>query len=383
MSKQTQEIKKDKPLKTPSLWQITKKTWIYNIFWGLLFIGLFFAFWTIDDVAFELDWFLMYGLERPRWQLLVVGFQSYLALRAFFKLCNCVRFSFLAKKHIDEVTDGSGYKKVYEGTEGTGKTFNATNDAFYMSFNASEGLRFRYFLKKPFSAELEAKNDVDWQALKQSYAFYEANKDKIPNLSATYDIEYCGRKSYDFNIAYLDQKKRPPESLVVSMSETANLLPNSQSRLPKDEKKDTKQFIKKNETLGYCRQWFDMRIIADEQRGSEIFLGLRALFSSNIRLTARKKVMRAKFLDWILSRLYAKIMKKGEKNTAFLSKCYINLSKFNEDIGFYQFSFIERDPERGTILSDVNSFIVPCDVPFVYDSRGERSKYPLLANKPE
>ena len=383
MSIKEKKIKKDKPLQAPSLWHITKKTWIYNTFWGVLFIGLFFAFWTIDDVAFELDWFLMYGLEQLRWQLFVVSIQAYLALRSFFKLCNCIRFTYLAKKHIDDVTDSSGYKKCYEGTEGTGKTFNATNDAFYMSFNAADALQFKYFLKKPFSAELEAKNDVDWQAVKQSYQFYENNKDKIPNLSATYAIEYEGRKNYDFDVAYLDQKKRPPESLVVSMSETANILPNSQSRLPKDEKKDEKGFIKKNETLGYCRQWFDMRIIADEQRGGEIFLGLRALLSLNIRLTARKKLMRAKLLEWTLSRLYSKIMKKGEKNTRFLSNCYIKLSKLCEDIGFYQFSYVERDPERGTILSESNCFIVPCDVPFIYDTRGERTKYPLLANNPE
>lgn len=375
MSKKTDE------LKFPSIWKRIKPTVIYNAILSAIWIPLFPIFYDLDKVAFELDFFLMFGVENFRWQLITTLFCFFFFLRQICKDLNLVIFAIRAAKHDDDVIMFGGHKRLFDGLEGVGKTLNATNDAVLLACDKDEKLRFEYYLKKPYEDNL--KDDIHYKVLCESYEWYKKNPDKIPHLMANYKIEYDGRENYEFDIDYLKQDKRLAEGFTMALTELADELPNSWSKMPKDESKDDHKIIKMNETLSKSRQWFDLTIVSDEQRMGEVFIGFRSTTGQGRSLISRQRVLKPKFLRFIERRLYNRIMKKKEKTSKWLSWRYTFLHKIADSIGFYEFEYIDRDVLTSKGKTEKQTFVVPCRFLFKYDTRGERGKYRLYGNKPE
>lgn len=368
-------------LKFPSIWKRIKPTIIYNVILSAIWIPLFLIFYDLDKVAYELDFFLMYGVYALRWQLLTTVLCFYFFLRQIFKDLNLIIFTIRARKHDDDVIMFGGHKRVFDGIEGVGKTLNATNDTVILACDKDEKMRFEYYLNKPFSAELA--NDKHYKALCDSYEYYKANPDKIPHLMANYKIEYDGKENYPFDMAYFDQEKRLAEGFAMALTELADLMPNSWSKMPKDESKDDHKVIKKNETLSKSRQWFDLTVVSDEQRMGEVFIGFRSTTGLGRSLVGRERVLRPNFLRFLERRLYNRIMKRKEKTSKALSRAYCVLHKISDSIGFYEFEYIDKDVLTSKNAKDKQTFVVPCRFLFKYDTRGEREKYRLYGNKPE
>ena len=73
----------------------------------------------------------------------------------------------------------------------------------------------------------------------------------------------------------------------------------------------------------------------------------------------------------------------GKKNKKFLSVMYRKLFDVVQDIGFYKFVLVERDGEKGTVLN-TSERVMSCDLPFKFDTRGERKKHPdMYLRSPE
>ena len=401
--------KKNKPLslKKPTLYSRVWKIWLYNIIWSAVFFGLFLGFYTIDELCLELDHFLMWTFWDLRWQFVLIALSFWFFFRQIMKDLNLIRFTYLTHKHDKEIIEKGGYKRTYEGDEGTGKTTNVAYDTVMLACDKDQEMHLSYYLKLPFAEKLE--NDVDFKVLKESFEFYEKHPDKIPHCMANFDIKYDGKTSYPFSMEYLDQKKRLAEGFVCGLTELGNILPNSWSRIPADPKKDKNDARIKSTTLSLCRQFFDLTIVGDEQRTGEIFLAFRALVTQNKDLRERKKVLRPIFLELILDAFERKVFRLGDKIMSLKFKirenpekirlykkvrklykplrrwatAYIKLSRLIRVLGFYKCTYDLRDATSNLLLEEGLTAVISADYPMEFDTRGERFKYDLYAESPE
>lgn len=369
-------------LYAPSMWERTQKTWYYNLFWLILFSWLFYANYTIDELCLELDRFTLGESESEHYiKLATICMLFWYWVRSVMRTLNVLRRTIHSTQHEYEVISNPTAKRAYEGVEGTGKTINTANDVLLLSAEEDRKLRLRYYLMCPFAEKL--KDDADFKAVKESYYFYKNNPDKLPHLMLNFKMKYKGREQYDFDMDYIDQKKRLAEGFVVGLTEVANILPNSESKMSKDKSKDKFNAHGKTEFLSLSRQYAAMKLVYDEQRIGEVFLPLRSVTGTSSRLEDRQKVLPAHFLEWCLDGLESLILALKESTPKWLSRLYSKLSDLIEDIGFYIFRYKDKEAIKDTVKSEDNFFVLPCDLPFEYDTRGERYKYRLFAKKPE
>ncbi len=371
----------DNRLIAPSLFETNWKCAIYNLIGLAISSLLFFGNYTIDDLCFELDVALGYGLfERPvELALVLITFSFF--VYSFFRCMNVIRYASRSKKHIEETVENPTAKRAYEGVEGTGKTLNTASDVLYLSAEEDEALRLRYYLKYPFREEL--KDDQDYKALKESYDYYESHSNKIPHLMLNFKMKYRNREQYDFDMGYINQEKRLAEGFVIGLTEVGNLLPNTESKMSKRAKNDEFKAKEKTEFLSLSRQFTATKMVYDEQRTGEVFLPLRSVTGLNILLTDRRKVLNPFFLIFLHTRLKNRILRRREKTTKFEAKLYNAMHELIEDIGYYVFTYSDKEAIKDKVKSEDNTFVISCDIPFEFDTRGERYKYRLFANKPE
>lgn len=381
---------KENYLKKPSILRLTWKLWLYNLFWLALFTGLFFAHYTIEELCLELDHFMMYGLIDFRPQFILIIFLFFFFIRHVLKTCNLIRFTFRMSNDIQKIMDNPVSKRAFEGVEGVGKTLLTAYVTLFLACKADDNLRLRYYLLCPFSAEL--KNDADFKVVKNSFEYYENHKDKIPHVMLNFKMKYRNQEQYDFDMDYIDMKKRIAEGFVIGLTEVANILPNSESKLPKDSaKKAAKKDCKDNEEdfngkvkttfLSLSRQYAAVKIVYDEQRTGEVFLGLRSVTAINNLLEDRIKVLSPHFLIYILDLLKRRIRRKGVETSKKLSKSYKWLESVVEDIGFYIFKYSDKEAIKDKVKTKDNSLVISCDLPFEFDTRGERFNYALFNHK--
>ena len=270
---------------------------------------------------------------------------------------------------------------MYEGTEGVGKTLNTAYETLFLATAKDRAMRLAYYLKCPYSSML--KDDTDFKVLKESFQYFERDKEHIPHLMANFDIIFEGKKQYPFSMEYLDKTKRLAQGFACGLTELALWLPNSWSRIPADEKKDVHNLKVKNELLSLSRQYFDLSIVADEQRTGEVFLGFRSVVSSNRQLTQRRKVLTPVFLEKLQGLLERRVLKKKTKTTSRLSKLYTKLSNLIQDIGFYVFYYSDKESIKDIVNSEENTFVISCDIPFEFDTTGQRKNYTLYDKSPD
>ena len=84
----------DNALYAPSLYSRVWKIWLYNTIWTAVFFGLFWGLYGLDALAFELDYFMMWGFAKPRLQIVPVGLSFWFMFRQFFKVLNLIKFTY-------------------------------------------------------------------------------------------------------------------------------------------------------------------------------------------------------------------------------------------------------------------------------------------------
>ena len=174
----------DNALYAPSLYSRVWKIWLYNIIWTAVFFGLFWGCFGLDALAFELDYFMIWGFTKPRLQIVPVGLSFWFMFRQFFKVLNLIKFTYLTSKHDDDIILYGGCKRMYEGTEGVGKTLNTAYETLFLATAKDRAMRLAYYLKCPYSSML--KDDIDFKVLKESFEYFERDKEHIPHLMQPY-----------------------------------------------------------------------------------------------------------------------------------------------------------------------------------------------------
>ena len=382
MKKKKEKLKTYKPLNYPSVFGRVWRLYVYNAVFTVLFFWLFWGNFTIDDLAFELDYFTLWGFTGFRMNLIYVSISFFFMMRQFFKDCNLIKFTILMHSHDKEVIEKGGNKRLYDGVEGSGKTMTNANDTLFIACKKDVAMRLAYYLKYPYKDEL--KDDKDYKVLCESFNFYsERSGEYLPHLMADFDIVYKGRKNYKWSMDFLDQKKRPAEGFAVAITEIANKLPNAWSKVPADDKKDKHNMKVKSETLSLTRQWYDMTIIGDEQRAGEVVLAFRSVCSQTRHLLGWRKVLSPKFLEMLLSVLRKRILKKKEKNTKFRSFLYVRLERLVNRMGFRIISYQDKESITDKIKDEEQYFVLSCDLPFIYDTRFERNNYKDYEKSPD
>lgn len=382
--KKKEKIKKVKynHVDFPSVWGRVWRLVVYNAVATAATFWLFWGNYTLDDVAYELDYFTLWGFTAFRPQIFLVCITFFLMLRQFFKDCNLLRFTLAMIKHDNEVTETGGNKRLYDGVEGSGKTMTNANDTLFIACSKDVAMRLAYYLKYPYKEAL--KDDKDYKVLCESFNFYrDHDEELVPHLMADFDIKYKGRKNYEWSMDFLDQKKRPAEGFAVAITEIANKLPNAWSKIPADEKKDKHGMKTKSETLSLTRQWYDMTIIGDEQRAGEVVLAFRSVCSQTRNLIGWRKVLSPKLLEFCLRALKSRILRKQEQTSKLLSATYVRLETLVNRMGFRVISYRDKEAIRDTVKDDEQTFVLSCDLPFIYDTRGERKNYALYENSPD
>lgn len=368
-------------LNAPTLIKRVWKTWIYNLICIAVTFGLYFGFFSLYDMAYELDYFMLYGFLDFRFNLITCGVAFYYMIRQFFKACNLIKYTVLTSKHDDEIIEYGGYKRMYEGDEGTGKTMAVGYDTLFLACYKDYEMRFKYYLLCPYKDELT--NNVDFKVLKENYDLYNAETTKIPHYMANFEVEYDGRKQYDWSDDYFDKKLRLPEGMAVGLTELANILPNAWSRVPKNEEDDTHNMRIKTEVLSLTRQIYDAHITGDDQRAGEVALQWRSVVARTYDIIERPKVLSPHFLIKLENMVKKAIVKRGEANTKFLTKLYNVLHDLIEDIGFFVYVYNVTDSQSGRVLEEGKTFVISCDIPYKYDTRGQGKKIPLYSQKPD
>lgn len=371
-----------KPLAYPSVFGRVWRLYVYNAVFTALFFWAFWGNFTLDDLAYELDYFTLYGFAGFRLNFIAVLVAFFFMLRQFFKDCNLIKYTILMRQHDKDIIEHGGNKRLYDGVEGSGKTMTNANDTLFIACKKDVAMRLAYYLKYPYKEEL--KNDPDYKVLCESFNFYKDHSDKyIPHLMADFDIEYKGRKNYRWSMDFLDQKKRPAEGFAVAITEIANKLPNAWSRVPADEKKDTHNMRIKSETLSLTRQWYDMTIIGDEQRAGEVVLAFRSVCSQTRHLLGWKKVLQPKFLETLLSLLQSLILRRKEKTRRLTSFLYVRLERLVNRLGFRVFSYVDKEAVTDKAGDKEQVFVLSCELPFIYDTRYERLNYKDYGKSPD
>ena len=374
--------RQENALFAPTMWRRTYKTWLYNIGWLVLFSGLFFSLYTIEQLCIELDRFTMGYFDNVH-ILAVMLALFWFWFRSLMRTLNVLRRTLNCIEHENDVINNPVAKRAYEGIEGTGKTINTANDVLLLAAEEDRRLRLRYFLMCPFAEEL--KDDPDFKIVKESYYYYKNNPDKIPHLMLNFKMKYQGREQYDYDEAYVNQEKRLAEGFVIGLTEAGNDFPNTESKMGKIKDADEDPFKAKIKTefLSLSRQYTATKIVYDEQRTGEVFLPLRSVTGTNYRLDERNKVLPPHFLMLVLDKLGDKIYNLGEDTPAYLARIYLKLEDLIEDIGFYVFKYADKEAIKDKVKSEDNEFVIPCDLPFDYDTRGERYKYRLFSRSPD
>lgn len=373
--------KKHYVLKKPSLLRRVWKVWVYNIFWLALFTWLFWGNYSIDELCEQLDLFLSSLLLYVRKDFFVMLLAFWFWFRQVFKVANLIKYTILTSKHDKDVIENGGSKRCYEAVEGTGKTLNVANDVLLLACDQQKKHDVKYYLLCPFEEELG--NNDDFKAIKSSYEYFEVNKKFIPHLMANFPLEYKGRNAFQFEMAYIDQEKRLAEGFAIGLSEIANVLPNAWSKVPADEEKDVNKLRVKNEFLSLSRQYTATKIVADEQRTGEIYLGFRSVISSNKYLEERVDILTPHFLVWIYNRLIKRVRKKRERTSKFLSRTVRFFENIIQDIGFYKFIYSDKEAIKDNVKEEKLSFVLSKDLPFKFDTRGMRKNYRLYKQKPD
>lgn len=397
---------KDNSLKKPSLFQREKITLLYNLILSAVFFGLFFGIYSIDELALEADYFLYYGFQDFRIELIPILVIGWFAFRQLFKDINFVYYTYLSSCHDEDIVKKGGYKRAYDGDEGTGKTTNVANDTLFIACAKDRAMRLAYYLKMPYAKELE--DDVDFRVLKESFRYFERNGGYIPHFMTNFKVIYQGKENYPFSMDYLDQTRRLAEGFACGLSELGLHLPNAWSRMPADKSKDSNKLHVKNATLSLSRQLYDLTITADEQRIGEVMVQFRALVTLFKSLRERKHVLKPKFLHMILDLLENKVLKMGARAEFYqslveegsasiketcrlkrllkklkrLSSFYSKFNNFVRKIGFWKNIYDLRDANNNALIEEGLIFVTPCDLPFEFDTRGERKKYSIYEKSP-
>ena len=269
----------------------------------------------------------------------------------------------------------------WDGAPGTGKTFTSIYLSCYQAVVLWDELITQYLLHMPFAAkylyEYQQGKSTFWIAYKAVYdsiKFYNENG-YIPCCYSNVKFMLCGKEPIPLDIKYFQQKKRFAEYNVKLVDEIAEMLPNSMRT--NNGFKDPLNVNDINNYLSLFRQFDEGHMLINDQRGGEVFIGVRAVLNVTNYLIEQRTLLSPRFLHWLYGMLVARIKKRGINTSRRLSAFLFRLDALIKDIGFRRFYYVRTLGADGRMRNDkdIHSYVLPCDVPFTYDDRARRNEY--------
>lgn len=270
---------------------------------------------------------------------------------------------------------------MLDGAPGTGKTFSSIYLTCYQALVLWDELITQYLLRMSFAAKYKWEYDkgksnvwIAYKAVYDSVKFYNENG-YIPCCYSNVKFKLAGKEPIPLDIKYFQQRKRFAEYNVKLVDEGAELLPNTMRT--NNGFKDSLSVNDINNYLSMFRQYDEGHFVFNDQRGTEVFKGARSVFNVTNYLIEQRTLLSPRFLQWLYGFLVGRIKKRGINTSRRLSAFLFRLDELIKDIGYRRFSYVQTVGAEGRMRNskEVQSYVLPCDVPFKYDDRARRSEY--------
>ena len=316
-------------------------------------------------------------------------------------------------KDADELLTSGGNSFGFEGEQGVGKTRTMVYASMILAEKRSESLCLKYYKTLPIRKQLE-ESERFWElrrfdAREEAYHFYFLqNKDKIPTLYGNVDITYNGLKPHTLTAKHFTQQERLYENNVKILTEADDLFPNTLRKKKKKKGED----IDPNEIdvnavdkfVGLDRQYTNGTLISDTHANGDVFKSIRNCQSFTLYLTRSEYRYAPSLLERMLERTNDKILKIGDrykliqvgeihvKNaTKKMDALLLKLKKLRKKSKWIEtlmrkisitriyYHKISGTSEQKTVEKE-EFFVLPNQVPYVYDDRMFQQDYAFAKN---
>lgn len=316
-------------------------------------------------------------------------------------------------KDADELLTSGGNSFGFEGEQGVGKTRTMVYASMILAEKRAESLCLKYYKTLPVRKQLE-ESERFWElrrfnAREEAYHFYFLqNKDKIPTLYGNVDITYNGLKPHTLTAKHFTQQERLYENNVKILTEADDLFPNTlrKKKKKKDEQADPNEIDVNavDKFVGLDRQYTNGTLISDTHANGDVFKAIRNCQSFTLYLTRSEFRYTPNILKRIYDKISAKILAAGDKyklveaseehNKRTLRQMDALLRRLGRlrkrsqkvetlmrqiSITRIYYHKISGTSEQKTVAKE-EFFVLPNQVPYVYDDRMFQSDYAFAQN---
>ena len=339
-----------------------RETWI-NCKYNIIYFGLpFFGGLSLVLLSFiMLTWYIM---------LLIIVIGCVLMYK-FFYLLKTIRIS----QHVDDgkysIVRLEQHAIIKYGKAGSGKSFTGVAEAVFGAQVLWCQINREYEVMKKLLLDHKYANDekflINYYELRKSIEFWNSHPEAIPCLFSNIPIESHGRMSMQLEMKHLLQEKWLPSHTMLFLDEIGRWLGVEKSS-------SANKIEAINDFICWIRQFVEARLIATEQRATNIMIDLRGVVGVNERIISMKKKSTASFLLRIIERVKTRAISKGY-SVEFFDKLH-RLQKWAERVGFLVFVIEEvGNIDDKEAVTNTREVWILANTPFNYESRAFRYLY--------
>lgn len=262
--------------------------------------------------------------------------------------------------------------KIYVGAPGCGKTSKGLHLAVKLANQNWNYIKSRYkyyqrrlklFNKKPikFKKQLE-----DYQEIKQSYEFWQKNKEYIPCLITNIPLKQGKKYSYILTKDHILQKEAVPYRSVLFVDEIGTWFSQLQSTDKSLERLQLSDFVR------LIRHFVDGHLLATEQDSGSIDIEVRRRVATNTAMYSQRWKFES-IVFRFLSTFAEKFLPYSVEN--FIKQIYMR-------IGFRKYEYLNESNTERTVNVNLNNeeteynvYITPALLNYQYDSRTFKNAY--------
>lgn len=382
-------------------WHVAQLVLAYAAFFSVANVRLVFR--ALDIVTNENVWL---SLDLIAVQLLI---ESVIILILFFAV---IRTSFLMLgvlinlrriRSTEDLLTSGGNSFGFEGAQGVGKTRTMVYASMLLAEDRAEDLCLKYYKALPVREQL-ASSSRFWElrrfnSREEAYHFYfRDNKDKIACLYGNVDLNYDGLRPFKLVAKHFTQQERLYENNVKILTEADDLFPNTlRKKKKKNEEKDKDELDVNaiDKFVGLDRQFTNGTLISDTHANSDVFKSIRNCQAFTLYLTRSEFRYTPRILKRIYRKINGRILSAGDKFKELefadknpkkqrrllkklnrLQKLSKRVERLMRNIAITRVYYykISGTADQKTV-GEEEFFVLPNQVPYVYDDRMFQSEY--------
>lgn len=390
-----------------TVWERSKSTFIYHIIPAVFFNVVFWLFYDVRYIFRAADVITnptILTSELPKAILCYVIL--IMAIISLDRFAGVLLSMYRIGKQDEEFKEIIGSSAGIDGVQGIGKTRLMLYIAMCVQPDKWENLQYNYFIDCPIAPGLKKEHDqghkekyVRFLSRKESFAAYYYDGEHIPLIYSNIGITYKHKKERKLKFEHFAQKERLYESNIKIGSELDNMLPNKMSKAKNKTTPGSEEDLDAtliDEFSGLDRQYTDGTLLCDTHRNGALYLPIRDCQQVKFHLLESKHMYPGKIYQALFKLIKKRtVTKTREKTTLRMHRLAKWLEARSKYIGFTKIYYIkETGFESLKQRSEQLFFILPNEVPYVYDDRNlqkdyiplgyrERPKLPEKPVKPE